>query len=175
MRRARAAAAVAACALGVSGCGKNMLDRDVSEGTPKSVAIEDVPVKGFAVVVQLWGGEDVKGELLAAGERGAWVLTEEGSRFVPREDIDEVRVNVYSNVGWVTLAWTIAGAGSTLTHGFFLLYTAPAWAAVGGTAALAEFGKGKAHASSRQAAYLYQFARFPAGLPPGWHDTPKPP
>jgi hypothetical protein len=175
MRRALAAAAVAA--LGAAGCGHNMLDRDVSEGTPTTAAIEDVPVKGFAVVVEprRGRGDDVKGELLAADERGVWVLTDEGTRFVPREAIEEVRVNVYSNLGWVTLAWTVTGALSTASHGFFLVLTAPAWGALGGGITGAEFAKGKAHAWSNQTPYLYQFARFPAGLPAGWHDAPKPP
>lgn len=175
MRRALAAAAAWACALGVSGCGHNMLDRDVSEGSPTTVAVEDVPVKGFAVVVRPWKGEDVTGELLAADEQGVWVLTQEGTRFVARRDIEQVKVNVYSNLGWVTFAWTIAGAGSTLTHGFALLLTFPAWAAIGGGVTGAEFGKGKAEASPRLTPFLFQFARFPAGLPPGWHDAPKPP
>jgi hypothetical protein len=152
-----------------------MLNRDVSQGDPTHVAVADVPVKGFQVVVDRRDADDVTGELLAAPRDGLWVLTPTGTRWVPLEEIERVSVNLYSNLGWATLAWTIAGAGSTLSHGFCLVLTAPAWAGVGGVVTGVEFGKGRARASSRDALYLYQFARFPAGLPPGWHDAAKPP
>ena len=84
-------------------------------------------------------------------------------------------VRVYSNQGWVTLAWTVAGGLSTISHGFFLIVTAPAWAAVGGTVTAIEFSKGKVRAVPREGLRLHEFARFPAGMPPGWRDAPRPP
>jgi hypothetical protein len=170
MRGAIVAAMLATGApLLLAGCMSRPLNRDVSSGFETHVPIDDVPVKGFPVVVDRGDEDDVTGELLAVDDGGLWVLGEKGTTRVSKGQIEKVTVKVHSNLGWAFLAWTLVGTASTISHGFVLVLSAPSWAIAGGTVTGIEFGRGKATASSRDAHELYQYARFPAGLPAGWN------
>ena len=107
---------------------------------------------------------NVAGELIAIDDDAIHVLTASGLRSVARSSPHRITVVGHGTPGVGMTVWAIAGGVSTLSHGGFLLFTAPMWAVVGTWAALNESGAGEVHDENLARA----FARFPQGLPPGF-------
>ena len=105
----------------------------------------------------------VEGELIAVDESTIHVLTTAGLQSVRLEPGLQMRVVRYrsnsSSLAW----WAVAGGVSTLSHGWFLIFTAPAWA-IGGVIATIDEGRA---AIVHDVVSARAFARFPQGLPPG--------
>lgn len=144
------------------------LQRDAAYGNDKTtVELTEVPVKGFYVTVE-HGDGNKKGELLAVDACFVVVQTENGSVGIPSKDVESVKVQLYPTTaatGVVVL--TILGTLSTLSHGYYIAFSAPVWI---GTGLGASFSLGRADdfKIDHPSPLLYQFARFPQGLPPGW-------
>jgi hypothetical protein len=105
-----------------------------------------------------------EGELIAVDETAFHVLTRAGLRSVPRATGGRMVVVGYGAAVGKLDAWAVAGGISTLSHGGFLLFTAPMWT-VGGIVATR---KEKAAGMVRDVDLARRFARFPQGLPPGF-------
>ncbi|MFK7926615.1 MAG: hypothetical protein AB8H79_00385 [Myxococcota bacterium] len=142
--------------------------------------IEEVPVSGHRVKVWEVNGAWAKGELVAVDDSSIYVLTDHGLRRVRRPWADRMVIIRTENArSWHLAGWGVAGAFSTLTHGFLLVLTIPMWA-IATTASIAIresfqrmtviLGGENNPAWDR----LYQYARFPQGLPPKWIDTTNP-
>jgi hypothetical protein len=119
---------------------------------------------GFVRVQQKAGGI-TEGELLAAYAEGLHVQTRWGPRHVHRRDIHEARLAGYQTHEKALTGWTVLGTVSTISHGFFLVLSAPLWLLIGGTSAGLE---------SRSALLVYPdgpltdfvvYARYPQGMP----------
>ncbi|MFO0645221.1 MAG: hypothetical protein U0326_03210 [Polyangiales bacterium] len=65
------------------------------------------------------------------------------------------------------LAWTLIGAVSTLSHGFYALITAPVWAIVGSIATTTGWNPRLGLESCRSAR---PYARFPQGMPASFSE-----
>jgi hypothetical protein len=147
------------------------LDRSASYGEPTRVRVEDVPVKGFSVHVVTRKGDDVEGELLASDEGTVCVLESvvaapDRTVCVAWSNIEEVRVALLPGERGIFAGWTAFGTLSTISHGGFLILSAPIWLLTGISAS---FGSDPAiTATARGPTKLNEFARFPQGLPPGW-------
>ncbi len=150
------------------GCA-HTLDRTNVGGTVETnVPVEDVPVHGATVVVDLPDAPSIEGELLAVEDIYVHVLDEEGQRVsIRRTGIDKVSVDVRKgSAGWYAL-WAGIGTISTLSHGFLLIGSAPIWLVVG-TATTTGEGVASADVAVREAedyALLRHFARYPQGMP----------
>ena len=103
-----------------------------------------------------------KGELIAIDQTAFHVLTTSGLRSVPRASMHRFTVVGYGNQAGAFAGWSVAGGISTLSHGRFLVFTAPMWAVVGVIATRSEKHAGVWH----DEAFARRFARFPQGLPP---------
>ncbi len=106
----------------------------------------------------------VAGELIAIDDTSIYVLTAGGLRSVARSSPHRLTVVAYSTPSGSLTAWVIAGGVSTLSHGYYLPFTAPMWAVVGIWAVLSERGAARVHDEDR----ARPFARFPQGLPTGF-------
>lgn len=104
-----------------------------------------------------------EGELIAIDQTAFHVLTTEGLRSVPRASIHRFTIVGYGTEAGALAVWSVAGGISTLSHGWFLAFTAPMWAVVGVIATTTEKHAGVWH----DEAFARRFARFPQGLPPG--------
>lgn len=171
MTRARAPSAIAAllCACGASGCaGMASLDRGEMDGTPDlTQRVENVPVRGYHVAIELRGGTSIEGELLAVEEDELWVEPDEGPAIqqVARRDVELATVYVRSNESGELAGWTVLGTLSTLSHGSLALLGAPVWLAVGVPSATLESSGARADVTGRGMDALFQYARYPQGLP----------
>jgi hypothetical protein len=173
LRALRQSVLLVALVVAEGGCVHGGLNRDVSRGSPTTVDVKDVPVHGFNVKVER-NDDDVEGELLAVEPRGVWVLPKDatttlGRVFIPASEITNVRIDVYPTQPWSYVGYAVLGTLSTISHGFFLIFTGPTWLLTGISTAIGEGASGHIDVPRPEDhVYLYQFARFPAGMPPAW-------
>ena len=105
----------------------------------------------------------ILGELIAVDDDALHVLTADGLHAVPRAEVRKARLVGYGTEGGALGAWMGVGALSTLSHGFYLVFTAPLLWFLGGGLATSEESRGGFVPEAEFRAY----ARFPQGLPPG--------
>lgn len=160
-RRAAPLLLLAAAAFVLPACAAN----PAPEGWRPPAQEAERTVQGGWIVVK-WRAGDVKqrleGELIAVDEKRLDVLTASGLRSVPREQVGGLKLVGYGTEGTSLGLWTLLGTVSTLSHGGFLLLTAPLWLIAGTAAAVGESNAGFAKPEE-----LAKYARFPQGLPPG--------
>ena len=106
----------------------------------------------------------VEGELIAIDETAFHVLSRTGLQSVPRASGHRITLVGYGNRAGALVGWSVAGGISTLSHGGFLLFTAPMWAITGIVASHTEKRAGIWHDDE----LARRYARFPQGLPPGF-------
>jgi hypothetical protein len=156
-------------------CAHGGLDRSRRLGSPAEVELSEVPVKGFDVTVRGNGGSTIEGELLGIDHEYLYVLAKDGTTAIARADVVSVSLQMYSPSGAGTAAvWTLLGALSTVSHGYYAVFTAPTWAVVGGGTAIVMATAGSESAARDELGQLFQFARFPQGLPPDWPENRHP-
>ena len=140
------------------------------------------PVFGRPIeVTPTMGHEDsvARGELLAVGETGVWVLESNRVREIPFAEIQKVRVVLHGLNGRMATTWAGAGAVGTIgalavacsevegtSCGPLALLAIP-WALVGipSAASLEKSSRVFLGPDNREA--LVPYARFPQGLPEG--------
>ena len=169
MRMSRLHLIVASLLL-LAGCtSRGTLKRDAHYGDGKAtgVELEEVPVMGFNVIVD-HGDDSKRGELLAVDGCFVYVLTDAGSVGIPSKDVETVKVQLYPTTaaaGVVVL--TALGTLSTISHGYYLVISLPVWLGAGIPNAFS-LGRADDFKIDHASPLLFQFARFPQGLPPGW-------
>ena len=105
----------------------------------------------------------IEGELIAVDESTIHVLTTTGLQSVRLTRGLQIGVVRYRSSASSLAWWAVAGGVSTLSHGWYLIFTAPTWAIGGVIGTIAEGRAAIAH----DVADARSFARFPQGLPPG--------
>jgi hypothetical protein len=164
----KARLALAACAL-VACAHSTEVDRSRPTGrSPATVDVKDVPVKGFETQVEWEGGPTRTGELLAIDDRSLYLLIDGEIHPIPRAAVTSVSVELYPSHAWVSAGWAAVGTLSTLSHGFYLVFTAPVWVASGVGTSIYASNSNDVEVPNRELGRLNQFARFPQGLPAGW-------
>ena len=130
--------------------------------------------RGAWIELTLRGGvpPTVAGELLAIDAKGIHVLTQGGAVTALPGDVTKAAIGVHRNQRSDATMWTVLGTLSTLSHGGFLVLTAPLLWGVGGGAATASESHSGVEESLRDAR---KYARFPQGLPEGLDLAAMPP
>jgi hypothetical protein len=165
MRRASRGVACATIAITLAGCATATLP---VFGRP----IEVTPRTGH-------GNASARGELLAVGESGVWVLEASGAREIPFAEIERVRVGLHGLNGRVAGTWAGTGAVGTIgalavacaqvegtSCGGVLLFAIP-WALVGIPSAASLEKSSRVFVGPENREALAPYARFPQGLPEG--------
>lgn len=155
---------IVAAVLWLPGCAGNPVPREWRQ--PATVA-QRSPRGGWIHIDTLKASDGrsqasppVEGELIAI-DQSIHVLTAAGLQSVPMASVRRVTLVGYGTRAGALAGWAVGGGISTLSHGAFLIFTAPMWAITGVVAARAEAGAGVLHEVARS------FARFPQGLPSG--------
>lgn len=109
--------------------------------------------------------DTLRGELITATEDSLFLIPPQSSlRAVARSTINELQLTAY-DANWSTLGvWIALGTLSTISHGFFLILSAPVWI-IGGSAAASRQSYRPIY-TNPPLETLRRFARFPQGLPP---------
>lgn len=107
------------------------------------------------------------GEFIAYHEEKLYVLTRGGPAVIPVADVITATVAVHSNQQDKVFIWTIGGTLSTLSHGFYLIFSAPVWLLSGILAGVQESKGGMIIIEEKTFAWdtIKKYARFPQGLP----------
>jgi hypothetical protein len=139
----------------------------------------DVPVRGFQVTVETASSTE-SGELIAVDEQFLYLNVSDSPALwsgeqIPRAQVAKVTVEVAPSASTATGIWTAVGCASTASHGYFFVFTGPIWLATGIPASAGESASSKAVAQPDELSKLYQYARFPQGLPPSFGGTSRQP
>lgn len=157
--------------LAAAACGSANLDRASDEGAViEDMRVEEVPVHGHQVVVFTGADGDgprVEGELMAVDEEAVWVLDAATGelRGLPRANVAEVAVRLHDTRAVGAGLWGGIGLTSTLSHGYWLVISAPVWAITSIPTTVAESRSATGYVTDDGLDALFQFARFPQGLP----------
>ncbi len=120
----------------------------------------------------------VAGELLAVEPRALVIQSPTGFQRVPIAAIRGWSLAWYEADNGSVLAFNVVGTLSTLSHGLWLVFTAPLLWMIPGTAmARTQSGQGYLDSGDGDVTPLLsltRYARFPGGLPPGFDPTVPP-
>lgn len=138
---------------------------------PKYVPkLEEVPFSAYGshIEIKQLSGAEIEGELIAVDSKTLFVLTAADSikklHNLPVSDIEKFKLTYAQPKSY---AWTIpVYTLSTLSHGYFALFTAPVNAVV--TSVVTARGANAFTYNEQVMSYeeLSKFARFPQGIPP---------
>ena len=132
---------------------------------------------GLWIVVEPRRGEPFGGELLSADDDGVAVLAGGRAVRVHLADVEKMTIAAYrTHEGRVAL-WGAAGTLSTVTHGMYLLLSAPVWVVTSLVTPVVIHDRPVMQWPRESIDKLRPFARFPQGMPPGWSpelDRPAP-
>ena len=135
-----------------------------------SVKLKHVPVRGHTVEVTLKNKHILKGELYAVDAEYIWLRIDRRAvtpRGIPIDAVRGVNILLYSSGAGAFVAWQLLGTAIAFSNGLAAVFTVPAWLGGGIPAAIAPFRNDDIDLGTRVIrSKLYQFARFPQGLPP---------
>jgi hypothetical protein len=134
----------------------------------------------FALVRTLEGGSET-GELIAASDDHLLLLTDLGHLIrIDGRQVRELTLGVHDNAENAFLLWGVLGSLSTISHGYFLIFSFPIWlvSSIGATAQESRRGLFSCPADTPETARTPMsmsaclaaagaYSRFPQGLPPG--------
>ena len=109
----------------------------------------------------------IHGELIAIDLNQLSVLTAQGMIFVPSKNIDFMKLTTYDSKSGRFAGWTCLGTLSTISHGVFLIFTAPAWLLGGSCVTGIQSREPQITYPEKSLDEFRAFARFPQGLPKG--------
>ncbi len=128
-----------------------------------------VPAKGADVTITTVGNSTASGELLEAKEdRLVILVADTGVVTISAQQIRRAEVNLYSNGEAVALLtiWAVLGTASSLSHGEYFYISGPSWALVSNAAIIpVAADPGRFVTVEGHLGDLYEYARFPGGLP----------
>ena len=161
----------------LAGCGvRATLDRGAGYGgDPVDREVQDVPVHGHEVIVRLVDSTKVSGELLAVDAGRLWIRAGTRDRVVWRGHVAQLKVVMYSTgVVWQAI-WAGLLTASMVSHGFFAFITVPTLSPAAAVTAGTSILFNKLEVKREQLGLLYQFARYPAGMPGQQEEDLAPP
>jgi len=107
------------------------------------------------------------GELIAVSAESVWVLSGNQGLVIPTAGVKRGKLTAYAAQKGAVTTWAVLGTLSTISNGWFLIFTAPMWI-IGGPLAVGSESRAPERKSPPLAwGELAAFARFPQGMPEG--------
>jgi len=110
------------------------------------------------------------GEFIGVRDTVVYLLdAKRGVLMIPMSTITFASVDFHDKETGKFAGWTVAGSLSTVTHGFWLILSFPAWILFGTISTVGVSHLGSEEESNPDQAWwqkVTKFARFPQGLPP---------
>ncbi len=113
----------------------------------------------------------IEGELIAVQDDTVFVMTPSILFPIARQEIIGARLFTFDAQLQLIGIWTMLGALSTLSHGYFLVLSFPSWILIGTASASAESNAPIEKYPEKSWNELRVYARFPQGLPRGIDRT----
>ncbi|HLK92051.1 MAG TPA: hypothetical protein VKZ18_19320 [Polyangia bacterium] len=121
--------------------------------------------KGARAQLLLADGSRHTGELISAGDGFVWLLYDDGRlASFPLANVRKAWLGVFRTYEGALAGWTVAGSLTTVSHGFFLVFTLPLWLLTGTTSAYLESMRGFLTCPPESWDVARRYARFPQGL-----------
>lgn len=130
---------------------------------------EDAITSGFGSYVYVVdaGGGVHAGELIDVLPGRLSIFDGGRIEMLPRAQVASALVLVHRTHEGAYALWTVLGTLSTITHGFFLVLSAPIWISTGVATSLTEARRARlTYPDPARWEDLRPYARFPQGLPP---------
>lgn len=147
--------AVAACASSPDPRGTRSVDQVARDG------------HGGWIIVTARHGAEIAGELIAIDPGAIRVLGSTGLISIARSDVESARLWAWDGEYGRLVAWGGLGTASTISHGYFLVISAPIWIITTAITAAVESRAPLLHYPDDGWDKLAIWARFPQGTPPG--------
>jgi hypothetical protein len=141
----------------------------VTNPDPRQPSLSTMQHSGLGgwIVITMRGGGVFAGELIAVEQVTIRMLDGTSQlRSVPIRDIDKAELYTYVSEGGLG-GWAAVGTLTTISHGFFLVLTAPLWILSGSIAGISESRHVVVRYPDDGLPALARWARFPQGLPAG--------
>ena len=107
------------------------------------------------------------GELIAVSADSVWMLDQDQALVIPTVSIKQGKLTAYAAQKGPLALWTVLGTLSTISNGWFLIFTAPMWI-VGGSLSVGSESRAPERKSPQLSwEELAPYARFPQGMPEG--------
>jgi len=106
------------------------------------------------------------GELIAVQENNVYLLTKDGIAVISTDKVQNAMFAIYKEKKIVGL-WAFLGTLSTISHGWYLILSAPTWAITGIVSAIGESKSGLNKYPDLSWQEIKKYARFPQGIPKG--------
>lgn len=106
------------------------------------------------------------GELIAVQENNVYLLTKDGITFISTDKVQNAMFAIYKEEKIVG-TWGFLGTLSTISHGMYLILSAPTWIITGIASAVGESKSGLLKYSDSSWEEIKKYARFPQGVPKG--------
>ena len=131
---------------------------------------EDAITSGFGSFIYVVdsSGQPHAGELIDVLPGRLSIFDGRQIEMLPREGVASALVLVHrTHENYYTL-WTVLGTLSTVTHGFFLVFSVPIWVTTGVATAISEHRRARlVYPDASRWEDLRPYTRFPQGLPAG--------
>ena len=153
--------AVVVLAAGFAACASNPDPRK----RPIDVAVTDG--RGGWIAASLGPRVEIEGELISVDTGAIHVMTRLGLVSLPLTQVTEARLWEWDPKIDGTVVWGSLGTVSTVSHGFFLVLSAPAWILITSVVASVESRHPILDYPDHPWPEFARWARFPQGMPPG--------
>jgi hypothetical protein len=121
--------------------------------------------KGARTQLLLADGSRHTGELISAGDGFVWLLYDDGRlASFPAARVRQAWLGVFRTYEGALAGWTAVGSLTTVSHGFFLVFTLPLWLLTGSTSSYLESMRGFLACPPESWDVARRYARFPQGL-----------
>jgi hypothetical protein len=148
-----------ACAVVLVACASNP--------DPRTRPIELVQRDGHGgwIIIKRTTGPSIAGELIAVEPDALRVLDGVSLMAVPRAQIRRAEVWAWETQEGRVLGWGALGSLSTISHGFFLVFSFPVWLLTSTITSINESFASQLSYPGDRWEELVKWARFPQGLP----------
>jgi hypothetical protein len=114
-------------------------------------------------------GLPIEGEFIGIQHEQVYILPlEGGARMISMDSIASARLQIHRKQHGRIAGWTGLGVISTLSHGFYLIISAPVWLLSGIISAVSVSKEGDFEATAPSRGWwneMAKFSRFPQGVP----------
>lgn len=107
------------------------------------------------------------GELIAINSNQLFILTTQELVSIPTNSITRMKLTAYNAQSGRVAGWTILGTLSTLSHGAYLILSAPTWLIGGCIATSVKSHEPQVTHPPKSLEEFRAYARFPQGVPEG--------
>jgi hypothetical protein len=110
---------------------------------------------------------EIRGEYITSDTSNVYIYYD-SLHIIPKGKITNAVLEIDDKNTSEYTGWTVLGSASTLSHGFYLIFTFPIWLATGISASSGESFRDRYSESDPNDKYwkqIQKFSRFPQGLP----------